>query len=239
MIDLSKLDKKSIGKIFDYSVLPKNTQEKDIRNGCKEAKQYNCASFYTSSPFWTPLVKEELTGTDIGIGSGIGFPYGTSPSKIKALETEYSLKKGCTTIDFTMNIGALKDKKYNIIKQELDDFKKAAGNAITKCILEVSFLTDEEISVGCKLIEEADIHYAKTSSGQFEGPSMTQFIIMKDTLKNSKVKLKVAGIKFPRPQNAYAFIIAGADLIGTRSAPEIISAFDQMRDIGIIPKLSI
>ena len=58
---------------------------------------------------------------------------------------------------------------------------------------------------------------------------------MRETLKGSGVKLKVAGVKFPRPQNAYAFILAGADLIGTRAAPEIIDALGQMREIGLVP----
>ena len=58
MIDLSKYNKKTIGKLFDHSVLPKNTCEKDIREGCREAIKYNCAAFYSATPFWTPIVKE-------------------------------------------------------------------------------------------------------------------------------------------------------------------------------------
>lgn len=101
--------------------------------------------------------------------------------------------------------------------------------------MDVNFLTDEEIATACKLIAEAGIDYAKTSTGQFEGPSMDQFLIMKETLKDTDIKLKVAGVKFPRPQNAYAFLMAGADLIGTRAAIAIIDALDQMREIGIVP----
>jgi len=235
MVDLSKYDKKSIGKLFDYAVLPKTVQEKDIRDGCREAIKYNCASFYSSSPFWTPIIKEELAGTDIHIGTGIAFPFGSAPSKVKAYETEYAVKLGCTALDMVMNIGALKDKRYDVVKEELKDFKKAAGDAITKVILEVCYLTDEEIETACKLIAEAGIDYAKTSTGQFEGPSMEQFLIMRKTLEGTNVKLKVSGVKFPRPQNAYVFLLAGADLIGTRAAPMIIDALDQMREIGLVP----
>ena len=64
---------------------------------------------------------------------------------------------------------------------------------------------------------------------------MEQFLVMKETLKNTPVKLKVAGVKFPRPQNAYAFIIAGADLIGTRAADQIIDALPQLREIVLVP----
>ncbi|MBC3900020.1 deoxyribose-phosphate aldolase [Acetobacterium malicum] len=235
MVDLSKLDKKALGKYFDHSVLPKNTTEADIRSGCREAVAYNCAAFYSATPFWTPIVAEELSGTDILIGTGLDFPFGASSAVVKAFETEQAVKAGCTSLDLVMNVGALKDKKYEVIKDELDSFKKAAQGNLTKCIMEVCYLTDEEIVTACKMISEAGIHYAKTSTGQFEGPSMEQFLIMKKTLEGTDCKLKVAGVKFPRPQNAYAFLLAGADLIGTRAAVQIIDALDQMREIGLVP----
>lgn len=239
MIDLSIMDKKSIGKLFDHSVLPKNTCEKDIRDGCRVAVRYNCAAFYSSTHYWTPIVKEELKDSSVLVATAIDFPFGASSARMKAFEAERALEAGCQALDTVINVGALKDKRYNVIKEELTDFKNAAGSAITKVILEVCFLTNEEISAACKIIAEVGINYAKTSSGQFEGPSMNQFLIMRDTLKGTDVKLKVAGVKFPRPQNAYAFIMAGAELIGTRSAPEIIDALDQMREIGIVPKYSL
>lgn len=235
MVDLSKLDKKALGKCFDHSVLPKNTTEADIRAGCREAVAYNCAAFYSATPFWTPIVVEELTGTDILIGTGLDFPFGASPAIVKAFETEQAVKVGCTSLDIVMNVGALKDKKYKVIEEELATFKKAAQGNLTKCIMEVCFLTDDEIATACKMIFEAGIAYAKTSTGQFEGPSMEQFLVMKKTLAGTECKLKVAGVKFPRPQNAYAFLLAGADLIGTRAAIPIIDALDQMREIGIVP----
>ena len=237
MVDLSQYDKWALGKVFDHSVLPKNTQEKDIREGCREAIKYNCASFYSASYYWTPMVKEELAGTDILIGSGIDFPWGVSPAILKAFETEQAVKAGCTAVDSMINVGPLKDKRFQVVEQELKDFKKAAGPALTKVILEVCFLSDEDIKNACGLIAAAGIAYAKTSSGQFEGPTMEQFLLLRKSLAGTGMKLKVAGVKFPRPQNAYAFLMAGADLIGTRAAPAIIEALDQMREIGLVPPL--
>lgn len=238
MIDCALLDRTMVGKLFDYSVLPKNTTEAEIRKGCREAVQYNCAAFYSATPFWTPVVVEELRGTDVLVATGIDFPFGASSSVVKAFETEKAVEAGCEAVDLTMNVGALKSGQIEVVRRELADFVKAAGNALKKVILEVCFLTDEEIVTACKLVAEAGADYAKTSTGQFEGPSMSQFLLMRETLKDSPVKLKVSGVKFPRPQNAYAFILAGADLIGTRAAPEIIDAFDSMREIGLIPKRS-
>jgi deoxyribose-phosphate aldolase len=85
------------------------------------------------------------------------------------------------------------------------------------------------------LVDEG-IDYAKTSSGQFEGPSMEHVLLMVEATRGSSTQVKVAGVKFPRPQNAYAFLLAGADLIGTRDAPGIIDALDQLRAIGIVPR---
>lgn len=154
---------------------------------------------------------------------------------MKAYETEEAVRLGAKAVDTVINVGALKDKRYDLIQEELRAFKKAAGDALTKVILDVCFLTDEEIATACKLVAEAGCHYAKSSTGQFEGPTMEQVLIMKKALEGTDVKLKVAGVKFPRPQNAYCFLRAGVDLIGTRAAMQIIDALDEMREIGIVP----
>ncbi|MDR1924389.1 MAG: deoxyribose-phosphate aldolase [Planctomycetaceae bacterium] len=231
MTDIFDLNKSEIGKYFDYSVLPKQSTEQEIRVACREAVKYNCAAFYTASPFWSPIVREELQGTSVLVATGIDFPFGVSSSRLKAIETEQAIEAGCGAVDIVMNIGALRSGNYDLVKSELRDFVKAAGGALTKVIIEVCYLSDEEIAVACKLIAESGANYAKTSTGQFEGPSMSQFLVMKETLKDTGIKLKVAGVKFPRPQNAYTFILAGAELIGTRAAPEIIDAFDQIKTI--------
>lgn len=235
MVNLAKFDRRNIGKLFDYSVLPKQSTEKEIRDGCREAIAYNCAAFYSASPYWTPVVKEELRGTNVLVAAGIGFPFGAAPSVVKALETEHAVAEGCQSVDLVINAGALRSGQVTSVRQEIQDFVKAAGGALTKVILEVCYLSHEEIVTACRLIQEAGAAYAKTSTGQFEGPNMSQVLLMRETLKGSGVKLKVAGVKFPRPQNAYAFILAGADLIGTRAAPEIIDALEEMRTVGIVP----
>lgn len=236
-VDLSRMDKGQVAKLFDFSVLPKNTQEADIRKGCALTRQYRFAAFYSASAYWTPIVVEELAGyPDIEIGTGIAFAWGAAPSEVKAFEAQDAVRRGATALDMVMNVGALKDGHYDVVLEELKDFVKAAEASVTKAILEVGFLSDEEIATGCKLIAEAGVQFAKTSTGQFEGPSLEQVLVMKDTLTGTDVKLKVAGVKFPRPQNAYVFLMAGVDRIGTRDAPAIVDALDQLRELGIVPK---
>jgi deoxyribose-phosphate aldolase len=240
MIDLSKMDRVSLAKVFDYSILPKQTQAADIRKGCEVTRKYQFAAFYASSPFWAPLIKEELADyPDIEIGTGIAFPWGSQLPSVKAFETEEAVKLGCTAVDLCVNVGALKDRRLDVIREELGLFVKAAGPAVTKCIIEACFLTDEDIELVCSLIAEAGIQYAKTSSGQFEGPTLEQFMVMRRSLEGTGVKLKVAGVKFPRPQNAFVFLLAGADRIGTRDAPSMIESLDLLREIGMLPKPSL
>ena len=235
MVDLSKMTKWDLGKVFDYSVLPKNSTENDIVKGCQEAIKYNCAAYYVSTNYWVPIVAEQLKDTDIHVGVGLDFPFGNSTAYIKGKVTEEAVKLGADSLDIVMNIGALRSKRYDDVKEELRIFKEAAQGNLTKCILEVNFLTDEEIKIGAEMVAEAGIDYVKTSSGQFDGPTMDQFLIMKNAVAGTPCKTKVAGVKFPRPQNAYAFILAGADLIGSRAVPEMIDHLDMMREIGMVP----
>jgi deoxyribose-phosphate aldolase len=234
MIDVSKLDKRTLAGTMDFSILPKNTQKSDILKGCELTRKYGFAAFYSSSAYWSPLVVAELAGTSAEIGTGIAFPFGGAPSAVKAFEVEDAVRRGCTAVDLVLNVGALKDKDYDVVRGELQDFVRASGGAVTKAILEVCFLSDEDIVAACKLIAETGVRFAKTSTGQFEGPDMRQFLIMKKALAGTGVKLKVAGIKFPRPQNAMLFLLAGADRLGTRAAPEIVDALDQMKEIGLV-----
>lgn len=237
MYDFSKMTKKDFGKFFDYSVLPKQTTEEDIVKGCKQAIEYNCAAFYPNSNYWLPLTKELLKGSGVLAATTFDFPFGTATAKMKGLFAEEAVKLGAEAMDMVMNIGALRSGRYDDVKEELRVVKSVAGdNILTKCILEVEYLTDEEIDRAAKMVAEAGFDYVKTASGQFEGMTMDQYLVMKKAVEGTGVKTKVAGVKFPRPQNAYAFIMAGADLIGTRAAPDILDHLDMMREIGIVPK---
>lgn len=235
MVDFSKMTKWEAGKLFDYAILPKETTEKEIREGCRKAIEYNCKAFCYSSSYWTPVVAEELKGTDLLVGAAIGFPFGQQTSAVKAFETEEAVRMGATVLDNCMNVGALKDKRYNEIRKEFKEYKEVAGPAMTKMIIEVCYLTDDEIRVACELIAEAGIDWVKSSSGQYQGPTLQQVVTMREAVKGTNTRVKVSGVKFPRPQNAYAFLMAGAELIGSRAVPEILDSFDLMREIGIIP----
>lgn len=236
MVDFTKIpSKREAGKLIDYAILPKQTTEKEIVNVCRQAIEYNVKAVCFSSSYWTPAVARELRNTDIMVGAGIGFPFGQQTSAVKAFETEEAVRLGATVLDNCMNVGALKDRKYAEIRQEFKEYKEAAGPVMTKMIIEVCYLTDEEIRAACELVAEAGIDWVKSSSGQYEGPTLEQVILMSECVKGTRTRVKVFGVKTPRPQNAYTFLMADAELIGTRAAAEVLDAFDTARRIGIIP----
>jgi deoxyribose-phosphate aldolase len=236
MIDFRQLDGKALAQVIDFSILPKQTTEAEIRAGCAVTRQYGFAAFYASSAYWAPIVREELADMDqVEIGTGIAFPFGSAPAIVKAFEVEDAVRRGCTAVDMVMNIGALKSGDYGVVAEELRMFKQAATEAVTKCILEVCYLSDEEIAAASKLVAEAGIDFVKTSTGQFQGPSLHQFLVMRDAVRDAPVRLKVAGVQFPRPQNALVFLRAGADRIGTRAGPEIVDSLEVLRSIGLVP----
>lgn len=235
MVDLATVDRTTLGKAFDHSVLFKNATETDIRGGCEEAKQYNCSAFYVAAPYWLPVAIEALAGSTVKVATAIAFPSGVADWRSKAAETRHAVEAGAQELDIVMNIGALLSGDDAAVRRELEAFVGEAGEAVTKVILEVCYLSDDDIRRASELVVEAGANYVKTSTGQHAGPSMTQFLAMKQAVAGSGVRTKVAGVQAPRPQNAYAFLLAGADLIGTRAVPEIIDALDQMRSIGLVP----
>ena len=109
MLDLKRLDERTLAKALDFSILPKETTEAEIREGCAVTRQYGFAAFYTSSAYWSPIVREEFADLpDIEIGTGIAFPFGSASPSVKAFETDDAVRRGCTAVDLVMNIGAAK-----------------------------------------------------------------------------------------------------------------------------------
>lgn len=230
--------KEELARALDYSVLPKQTTRKEIIDACAITREYRFAAFYTSSPYWSFLVAEELADyPEIEIGTGIAFPFGSAPLSVKRVEMEKALEAGCTAIDMVINCGALRSGEISVVDEEIRLLAEICrGRAVSKCILDVCFLTEEEIRRASESIIKYQIDFAKTSTGQFEGPNLSQILLMKQIFQGTEVKLKVAGVKFPRPQNALIFLNAGADRIGTRAAVEIINSWDDLVSIGLAGK---
>jgi len=143
---------------------------------------------------------------------------------------------GANTIDFSMNYRALNSGRSDIVKEEFRLFADLAKDVETKVIIEVCFLSDEKIREACQLVSDAGINWVKSATGQFQGPSMDQVAIILDSLKGTDTRCKVSGVKFPRAQNAYAFLMAGVEIIGSQGVVEIIEGLEKLRALGVLPE---
>lgn len=213
-------------KHLDLAYLAPNLQKADIIEACEIAKKYHVNAVNVNS-CWAELVVEQLKGTDVGPSAVIGFPYGAMSTASKLFELEEMVKIGCTACDMVVNVGAVKDKNYELVRHEISEFVRICGDTCdTKLIFEVGFLTDEEIAEVTKICCECGVTYVKTATGSQEFPTTEQVKIMKDNLSGN-TKIKVSGVPrtFTLPAALYMFEHMGVSLAGTRSAGKLVEDY--------------
>jgi deoxyribose-phosphate aldolase len=136
----------------------------EVRQGCEIARKYDVASV-CCKPSDVAFCAEILKGSDVEVGTVVGFPHGSSATSTKVFETKQALADGATEIDMVLNIGLLKSGLHEEVKSDIAAVVAAAGGKTVKVILENAYLSDEEKVTACKLCEAAGAHYVKTSSG--------------------------------------------------------------------------
>ena len=187
-----KYSKKKIAKTIDHSLLKPEMTRDEVRQGCEIAKQYDVASV-CCKPSDVAFCAEILKGTDVEIGTVVGFPHGSSTTATKVFETNAAIADGATEIDMVLNIGLLKSGLYEEVKSDIKAVVDAAGGKMVKVILENAYLTDDEKVTACKLCEAAGAHYVKTSSGYAPtGATVADVKLMRASV-SPKVKVKSAG----------------------------------------------
>ena len=188
----SKYSKKKIAKTIDHSLLKPEMTRDEVRQGCEIAKKYDVASV-CCKPSDVAFCAEILKGTDVEIGTVVGFPHGSSTTATKVFETKAAIADGATEIDMVLNIGLLKSGLYEEVKSDIKAVVDAAGGKMVKVILENAYLTDDEKVTACKLCEAAGAHYVKTSSGYAPtGATVADVKLMRASV-SPKVKVKSAG----------------------------------------------
>ena len=212
-------------KYFDHTILKADATEKEIINLCEEAKKYNFASVCVN-PCYVKKCVEILKETDVDVCTVVGFPLGSMTTESKLFETEQALKDNADEIDMVINIGKLKDKDYDYVKNEINLLKKACGNKILKVIIETCLLTDEEKIKACELSKEAGADFVKTSTGMSKaGAKKEDIILMKKVVGNDLGVKASGGIK--DLNSAKIMIDAGATRIGCSSTVNIMEDYAQ------------
>ncbi|GLY07118.1 MULTISPECIES: deoxyribose-phosphate aldolase [Actinoplanes] len=181
-----------IAKMIDHSILRPEFTNEDVREGCAIALKYNVASVCVR-PADVPLTAQLLAGSDVKVGTVIGFPHGDSATETKVAQTELAVAQGATEIDMVLNIGWLRGGDINAVEQEIQAIVKAAGDAHVKVILETAYLTDEEKLAACWASERAGAAFVKTSTGFApKGATVDDVALMRSAV-SAKVQVKASG----------------------------------------------
>ena len=179
-------------KMIDHTVLKADTPLETVKRICDEAMEYGFASVCIN-PCHVAYCADYLKDSDVNVCTVIGFPLGANTSAVKAFETKDAIANGADEIDMVMNIGALKDKNYDLVRDDVKAVVEAAEGNCVKVILENCLLTKEEIVKACELCVEAGAAFVKTSTGfSTSGATPEDVKLMKDTVKG-RCLVKAAG----------------------------------------------
>lgn len=210
-----------INRIIDHTLLKPESTEEQIDKLLEEAKEYNFFSVCVN-PVWVKKCAESLKDSDVKVCTVIGFPLGANTKETKAFETKNALENGADEIDMVINIGLLKSKKFDAVKEEIEELAKICHNegAILKVILENCLLTKEEIVKACELSDEAGAGFVKTSTGfSTSGADSSDVALMKKSVSD-RVKVKASG-GIRDYKKSLEMIENGADRLGVSAGVNI------------------
>ncbi len=215
----------NLAQYIDHTILKADATEQDILKVCKEALENNFFSVCVN-PYYVSLVADQLKGSQVKVTSVIGFPLGANTSYIKGLEAAKAVEDGADEIDMVINVAALKDGKFDFVREDIATVVKAIeGKAILKVILETCLLTDEEKVKACELAKEAGAHFVKTSTGFSTGGATEADVKLMKATVGDQLEVKASGA-VRDAQTAELMIRAGATRIGASASVSIAKGID-------------
>ncbi len=208
-------------KYFDHTILKADATEAQVAKICKEALENDFASVCVNQ-YYTKFVAEQLKGSDVKVCTVVGFPLGMSDTRVKAFETKAAIEDGAEEVDMVINVGALKDGKYDYVRNDIKTLKDVCGKEVLlKVIIETCLLTDEEKVKACELAKEAGADYVKTSTGFSTGGAKAEDVALMRKTVGEKLGVKASG-GIHTAEEAQAMIDAGASRLGTSATLAII-----------------
>ena len=206
------MELKEILSKVDHTLLAQGATWEDIRGICDDGLAYGTASVCIP-PSYVARAREYL-GDRLAVCTVIGFPNGYATTAVKCFETEDAVKNGADEIDMVINIGWVKDKRWDDVLEEIKTIKASCKGRILKVIVEACLLTQEEKIKMCQLVSESGADYIKTSTGFSTGGATKEDVALFAQHIGPGVKIKAAG-GIATLQDAQDFLDLGADRLGT------------------------
>ncbi len=206
------MDIKEILSKCDHTLLAPAATWDEIKQICDDGIKYGTASVCIPASFVKRA--KEYVGDRLAICTVIGFPNGYDTTAAKCYQAFDAVQNGADEIDMVINIGALKDKDYAFVLDEIKAIKEHCGGKLLKVIIETCLLTDEEKIKMCEIVSESGADYIKTSTGFSTGGATFDDIKLFDQHVAPHVKIKAAG-GISSLEDAEKFISLGASRLGT------------------------
>ncbi|MDF2944438.1 MAG: deoC [Herbinix sp.] len=206
------MDKKLIFEKVDHTLLTQTATWEEIKQICDDAIIYSVASVCIP-PSYVKQVKEYVKDK-MAVCTVIGFPNGYNTTAVKVFEAKDAIGDGADEIDMVINLGLLKDKKYDQILEEIKQLKAACGDHILKVIIETCLLTDEEKIKMCEIVTNAGADFIKTSTGFSKSGATFEDVALFAKHVGKGIRIKAAG-GISSFDDAEKFIELGASRLGT------------------------
>lgn len=215
------MDRQDILNRVDHTLLSQTATWEEIKTICDDAVTYQTASVCIP-PSYVKQAADYL-GDRMPVCTVIGFPNGYNTTAVKCFETADAVKSGAEEIDMVVNLGWVKDGRYDLVKEEIQQIKKACDGKLLKVIIETCLLTEDEKKELCKVVSESDAEYIKTSTGfSTHGATFEDVELMRKYTSADK-KVKAAG-GIADFADAQKFVELGADRLGTSRLVKIAKA---------------
>jgi deoxyribose-phosphate aldolase len=223
-------DWRSAAKLIEHTLLKPDATRTQITALCADAKQYGFHSVMVN-PANVTLAIAQLRGTEVKVGTVIGFPLGATLTRTKLVEAELALRQGARELDVVMNIGALKSGDRIFVQSEIRSLTQLAHrhDALLKLILENALLSPEEKILACALAAEAGVDFVKTSSGLADSGANAADVALMRGVVGLKIGVKAAG-GIRTAAHLLEMVDAGANRIGTSASVQIVREMGADRD---------
>lgn len=213
------MEEREILEKVDHTLLNQTATWEEIRELCDDALKYQTASVCIPPSFVSQA--KEYVGGKVKICTVIGFPNGYNTTAVKKFETENAIENGADEIDMVINLGWVKEGKYNLISREIQTLKEVCQDKVLKVIIETCLLTEEEKKKMCRTVTEAGADYIKTSTGfSTQGATFADVALFSEHV-GKDVKIKAAG-GIGSFADAEEFIRLGANRLGTSRLVRIL-----------------
>jgi len=214
-------------RMIDISAVRTKHTLSDIESLVHYAKKYKFINVHTL-PCRTGLLSELLKDEpDVYVGAPVGFPSGGHRTEVKLKEAELLLADGVQEMDIVMNVGRFLNKEYDVVLEELRQIiATTPQNVLTKVIIEINVLKDNEMKRACELVIDSGADFVKTGTGWIDGNANIDRIRKIKKLCGSRIKVKAAG-GIRTPKEFLELYDMGVERMGinTKSAIEIVESF--------------